>query len=354
MQTSKNKQVMRKLSLISVFLLIVCVAFAQSTNFNEGKKALESNDLDGALSYFNKDLVDNPTSALTFYYRAWVYYINSEYAKALNDITAGLKYVSSKQNKLKGGFYEMRAKVYNQLDEPDKAMADYNLAIKTDAEDPDFYNGRAQLFFEKNMYANADKDYLSMLKLDETDADALTGLSRNLLAQGKHEEADKMLLKLKKLHPEYANAYYYSAINKFEQQKYNDAISESFLAFCLDDDDDSNRELFLRYAAKNYDFALSKLNIKTKEEPENYYWYFYKGLLLQNNEKYGDAIISYNRTLSLMEEPNIKVMEHRANCYSELGLQELAIKDFDYILSKDSTRSYVYAYSVSSPKNSQI
>lgn len=335
---------MKKILTLIVFGLLSCILFAQSVNFTEGKKALGANDLDGAINFFTKDIKDYPNSALTYYYRAIVYFNTTQNANALNDVNLGIKNTTKKEIKLKGGLYEIRAKINIELDEPDKAVADYTMAIKLDATDDDYYAGRAQLYYEKEIYNKAEEDYFSILKLNETDARAYAGLGRNYIAQKKYAEADKLLTKLKKLHPDNGYAYYYSAKSLYNQGKYDDAIEESFHAFRIDDSDDGFRELFENYAAKNYPLAVSKVTLKMKEEPENYFWPSYKGILLQDKEDYNDAIASYSLAIKLSDQPRVGLFSRRGRCYMNNGMQALAINDYDFVLSTDSTRAYDYAY----------
>ena len=123
---------------ICLLIFISTAIYGQSSNFTEGKKALNEGDLDVALEYFNKDLSDNPNSSLTYLYRAWLYYSKSENAKALNDINAGLKFTTSKEKELVAVLYELRAKTYFDLAEPEKALADYTNAIKIYGTNPDY------------------------------------------------------------------------------------------------------------------------------------------------------------------------------------------------------------------------
>ena len=207
-------------------LLSCCITaiFAQSTNFNEGQKAFDAGDYDVALEYFTKDITDNPKSATTYYSRGYVYLNQSEFAKALSDANMGLKCVSGKDKKQKARLYELRAIANTQIEDREKALADYTTAIKTDNSDPDFYVGRSNLYFDLKMYDKAEADLMDVLKLDETNVGGLAGLGRSFVVKKQYAEANKIFAKLLKLHPDNDEAYYYSAINAYEQQKFDDAI----------------------------------------------------------------------------------------------------------------------------------
>lgn len=334
---------MKKLTIALVLLCLHTMVFSQSTNFKEGKKALDEGNENTALEYFNKDISDNPKNPVTYYYRASIFYNNAENARALNDVNAGLKFVIAKDKQLKALLHELRAKIYVELEESEKAIEDYTMAIKNYGTDPDFYIGRGQLYAEKSMFDKEQQEYLAILKFDETNAAAHALLARNYIALEKYAEADKLLSKLKKLHPDFDEAYYYSAIIAFKNENYNQAIDDSFRAFVLDDDDDANRKLFLDCSTHNYPLALARITNKSNEEPENDFWIFYKGVLLENKEDYIEAVQAFTKVIKLINEPNKIVLSRRAGCYQNIGLHELAIADYDVVLAEDSTRAFDYA-----------
>lgn len=335
---------MKKLTIAFFLLCLQTMVFSQSSNFKEGKKALDEGDENTALEYFNKDISDNPNNSLTYFYRASIFYNNAEIARALNDVNSGLKFVSAKDKQLKAVLHELRAKVYIQLEEPDKALTDYTTAIKNYGTDPDFYIGRGQIYAEKGLLDKEQQEYLAILKFDETNAAAHALLGRNYIALEKYADADKLLSKLKKLHPDYDEAYYYSAISAYYQKNYNQAIEDSFMAFVLDDEDNSNRDLFISYAEKNYAYALAKITGKINEEPNNDFWIFFKGVLQENNEDYCDAVVTYTTAAKLIYEQNEILLSRRASCYRNIGLLDLAIADYNEVLAIDSTSVFDLAY----------
>lgn len=339
-----NLRLMKKLHLAFLFLCLSSLTFSQSSNFNEGLKALEAGDEVTALENFSKDISDNPKNSVSYYYRATIYYNRAENANAMKDVNAGISFVSSKEKRLKAILHELRARIYTQLDELEKAMSDYTTAIKNDTSDPDFYIGRGQLYRDKGMLVNEQAEYAAILKFDETNAAAHALMARSYIGLKNYAEADKLLSKLKKLHPEYDEAYYFSAISAFNQKNYNQAIEDSFKAFVLDDSDDSNRDIFIEYSAHNYPLALARISTKVSEEPENAFWIFFKGILQKNAEAYTDAISLFTRANSLVEGPDAIILSYRALCYNQIGLQQLAIDDFNTVLSIDSTRVFDLAY----------
>ncbi len=73
---------------IVIVLMLFCVVqmYGQSSNFRAGKKAYDTEMYEKAMSYFDKDIEDNPKSPLSYRYRADIYYRQSQYAYALSNI----------------------------------------------------------------------------------------------------------------------------------------------------------------------------------------------------------------------------------------------------------------------------
>ncbi|MTK53103.1 tetratricopeptide repeat protein [Paludibacter sp.] len=333
---------MKKIVFILMLVLFALSGFAQSVNFKEGKNAFNNNDLETALKFFSNDIQDNPSRSVTYFYRAWIYYKKSLYAKALEDINVGMKHITRKQKLLKGGLYELKAKVNKELEEPGLAIENYTAAIKCDPKDDDFYAGRAQVCYEACQYEKSESDYLSILKFDENNARAMAGLGRNYLAQKRYEEAGKLLERLKKLHPKYGTAYYFSSKALYKQKKYDEAIDDMFQAYIICDLDEEYFEKFLTYSEKNCGLAMAKINDKIKNEPDNYYWRGRAGTLLMNNGEYRRALKYFTQAIDLKKEPDAYLLTQRGLCYNNLGLLSLASENFKESLKNDSTYTFDY------------
>jgi clan AA aspartic protease (TIGR02281 family) len=331
---------MKKTALVLMLELLALACFAQSVNFKEGKNAINNNDLESALKFFTNDIQDNPSCSATYYYRAWIYYKRSLYANALDDINLGLKLITKKQRLLKGGLYELKAKVNKELEEPDQAIENYTIAIKCDPKDDDFYAGRAQVYFEACQYEKSESDYLSILKFDENNARAMAGLGRSYLAQKRYDEAVKLLDRLKKLQPKYGVGYYFSSKALYEQKKYDEAIDDMFQAFVICDLDEDYFEKFLTYSEKNCGLAMAKINEKIRNEPDNYYWRGRAGTLLMNNGEYRRALKYFTQAIDLKTEPDAYLLTQRSLCYNNLGLLTLASEDLNESLKNDSTYTF--------------
>jgi clan AA aspartic protease (TIGR02281 family) len=194
------------------------------------------------------------------------------------------------------------------------------------------------------MFDKAEADYIQVIKMNESDVQALASLGRNHLAQKNYSESEKIFNQVVKLDPEYSSAYYFRSIMFFEQKKYNDAITDAFYAYNLDQTDKGFRRLFLNYAEKNIPFALSKVNTKINEFPEKDNWYFVRAQIYETNKDYFPAIADYSKMLDFTDANyRSTILQYRADCYKSEGLYDQAIADYDEAILSDTSQAYFYS-----------
>jgi clan AA aspartic protease (TIGR02281 family) len=336
---------MKKTVLLFIALFSTLLGKAQSYNFEQGVKAYNENDLDKAMEYFGREINDNPKAPLSYYYRAIIYNYQEQNSAALRDINTVIKYSSSKDKLLLAGAHRLRGDIYVKIENYDKTFEDYAVALKLAPDDPEIYIDRAQIYFELNQYQKAEADYKQALKMDESLVVAWVGLGRNYLNQKNFPEAEKTLNKVIKLAPSYTAGYKFRARYYYELQKYTNAIDDIFYAFQLDESDNRIRSILLFYSEKNYPLSLSKVNSQISAYPEKDIWYFIRAQLNEGKYNFTAAIKDYTKLMELSDIGfRSDLLRYRANCYSNSGMYELAISDYNEIISIDSSNAYAYAY----------
>lgn len=334
----------KTLSIISaLFTILFCNA--QTYNFEQGVKAYEENDYEKALDYFGREINDNPKAALALYYRATIYTYQDQNSFALKDVNNSIKYFSPKDKKVLAGAHRLRGDIYCKIENYEKTYEDYAIALKLSPNDPEIYIDRAQIYFDLKQYLKAESDYRQALKIDESLVVPYAGLGRNYINQKKYNEAEKVLNQVIKLSPDYSDGYYFRALAYFEQNKYDEAIEDIFHCFQLDDTDEGVSSLFINYSEKNYPLSFSKVNAKISSYPEKDTWYLVRAQLYEGKNNYKAAIIDYTKLMELSNvdfKPNL--LSYRGKCYSEAGMYDQSIKDFEEAISIDSTDAYYYSY----------
>lgn len=336
---------MKKILFLITVLFGALYSNAQSYNFEQGVKAYNENNLEKALDYFGREIIDNPKSALSLYYRAIIYNYQEQNSFALKDVNNAIKYFSPKEKVLLAGAHKLRGDIYYKIENYEKTFEDYSFALKLSPTDPDIYIDRAQIHYELEQYSKAEADYKQALKIDESLVKPYAGLGRNYTQQKNYIEAEKILNQLIKLSPDYAGGYKFRAIAYFEQNKYDKAIEDVFYCLQLDENDKIIRNLFISYSEKNYSLAFSKVNSQISSNPEKELWYFVRAQLYEGKYDYRAAASDYTKLLELCDVTyKADILSYRAKCFSNAGLYEQSITDYSEAISIDTTNANYYGY----------
>ena len=334
----------RNLLIVIALLFSFVSSFGQSYNYEKANEAFKAKDYDLALDFYTREISDNPKNIEALFYRSLTYQYKGNYSLALADANTALKSFTKKEKKWIAASHSLKASIYLDIEEPEKAIEEYSLAIKLNDEYKSNYISRAQVYYDLNKFDQAEADYLHVINMEESDVQALTGLGRNYVATKKYPEAEKIFNQVIKLDPDYTSAYYFRSVMYYQQKKYNDAITDAFYSYVLDESDKGNRSLFIKYADKNIPFALSKLNSKINEFPEKENWYFVRAQLYENSKDFFAAITDYNKMLDIVDAAyRSSILTYRADCYNSEGMYDRAISDYDEAISRDSTRAYYYS-----------
>jgi len=335
---------MKKVNLLFAGLILTVITVAQSYNFDQAVEAYNAKDFDKALDFLNRDLADNPKSVGSYCYRALVYAKTGNNAEALSSINNAIRF-QLRKDKLSNAYnYYIRAMIYGEIEDAQKAIADLTMSIKLAPDDPEYLIERAALYVAAEEYEKGEADFRSALKIDESYVDAWLGIGRSYFIQQRYDDADKALTKLIKLSPEYPIGYYYKARVDFALKKYDAAIEGMFFVLTLDNESVLARKLFLTFASQNLPLALSNLNSQIIATPQQEFWYLLRTSVLEENKDYLLAIADYNKVMELSDDfPKSGILGYRAACYNELGNFSQAIADYNQALSLDSSNAYHFA-----------
>ena len=172
-----------------------------------------------------------------------------------------------------------------------------------------------------------------MLAEDEADQGAMIGLARNMIKRGQYEGAIEMLDKCKRYDADYAEIYRFM-MQAYEKMGENTkAIDAGLEWFEKSDDASSSALLHLLVQRTNYAEANIKARAKKSENP--FQW---KALLCQfyeDTHKYAEAVKAYDELESEFGHYD-QINVYRSECYSELGLYDMAIADISKIMENEA------------------
>lgn len=282
-------------TLLTVTLLTVLSvnAYAQKNKTDNDynlKKAYEvlqeENDEAKGLELVNKQLRETPDNVESLLLRVRLLRRKNEFGQALQDINHALKVNKPKKTEVQNStLHWWKAYIYEDMGDKVNAAASFKtaceLARKDDKENLQSISfDYAQSLYDLGDYAGADAIYRKMLALDEADQAAMAGLARNMI----------------------------------EREQYSEAIDKVML--------------------KRLNYAEASIKTRIKKTENRFQWMAFLCQFYETSHQYAEAVRTYDEfeaEFGHYDEINV----YRFDCYSELGLNELAIADISKAMEKD-------------------
>lgn len=282
-------------TLLTVTLLTVLSvnAYAQKNKTDNDynlKKAYEvlqeENDEAKGLELVNKQLRETPDNVEALLLRVRLLRRKNEFGQALQDINHALKVNKPKKTEVQNStLHWWKAYIYEDMGDKVNATASFKtaceLARKDDKENLQSISfDYAQSLYDLGDYAGADAIYRKMLALDEADQAAMAGLARNMI----------------------------------EREQYSEAIDKVML--------------------KRLNYAEASIKTRIKKTENRFQWMAFLCQFYETSHQYAEAVRTYDEfeaEFGHYDEINV----YRSDCYSELGLNELAIADISKAMEKD-------------------
>lgn len=271
----------------------------------------------------DQQLQETPDNADARVVRATLYLKQKKYGNALSDMNLAIKYYKKGGIFPKYTIYWGRARAYYDMEDFDKALADYDTAYKLVLKDKkgttdihDILYERAQIYYDLKDYASADADYWQMLKHDEADQVAMIGLIRNMIARKEYDKALELVNECEKYDADYDEVYRFRMQIYDKTDEVDKAIDDAIAYF--DKSDNPSLELTNPIFKKHLSYALAQVNAKIAYENDNYGWKMLRTTIYELGHDYIGAIKAYD---DIEKEFGIspQILYYRANCYNEIG-----------------------------------
>ena len=313
-----------------------------STNDYNLKKAYEvlneEKDEAKALDLVTKQLRETPDNVDALILRTRLLRRKHEFGQALQDINHALKVNKPKKTDIQNStLHWWKAYIYQDMGDWQSAAASfktaYELAQKDDKDNLQSISfDYAQALYSLKDYDGADVIYNKMLALDEADQAAMIGLARSMVTREQYKEALELLDKCQKYDADYAEIY------RFKMQAY-DKLGETNKAIdagldWFDKDNDANTEAILMVLQKRQNYAEASMKSRAKKSESPFQWKAFLCQFYEETHQYAEAVKAYDdleEEFGHYDQINI----YRSQCYSELGLNDLAIADISKAMAKD-------------------
>jgi len=201
------------LSLLTYMMVLTSVAWAQDAIYFY-KQGLESSLANQRIGYFTKALELNPNLVEAYEKRAFHYYYQRRYDKAIQDYT---KVIELKPDGSEA--YRMRGSAHLKKEELQLAIDNLNRAIELDPRAASAYGFRAEAYRLSGMATEAVRDSTEAIGLrgdERTTATAYRTRAKALLELGREEESDADFNKSVELDPRYVLIRYLASTSSLE------------------------------------------------------------------------------------------------------------------------------------------
>lgn len=320
--------------LLALFCLVLQPLSAQTNEQNNYKyhKAIELIESDGDLKQvrklLNENISVNPKHISSYVTLVQLDMYEGDYSAALSGIGKAKKLNYRKSGTTDANLMWWEASIYEEMQEWGRAVAIMETAVekarKEDKENlPDMIYDLAEMYFKQKDYQASDAAYKELLKLDEWAQKPRLGLARNMIAREQYDSALEMLEECKKYNKENPNIYKFQ-VNVYEAKKeYKKMIDAMILTYEKSEDSDY---LDVDRFKKDKRYSEAVLKGKIAQKGDNLIWRVFLAELYDKSYEHAKALSVLN---GLMEEfnGNPALYEIRAECYSELGMTEHAVKD---------------------------
>lgn len=298
----------------------------------------EENDEAKGLELVNKQLRETPDNVEALLLRVRLLRRKKEFGQALQDINHALKVNKPKNTEVQNPtLHWWKAYIYEDMGDKVNAAASfktaYELSQKDDKENLQSISfDYAQSLYDLEDYAGADAIYRKMLALDEADQAAMVGLTRNMIEREQYSEAIEILDKCQKYDADYSEIY------RFKMQAY-DNLGDASKAIdagleWFEKNDDVNIEAIGKVLLERPNYAEASIKTRIKKTEKRFQWMALLCQFYEASHQYAEAVRTYDALeaeFGHYDEINV----YRSDCYSELGLNELAIADISKAMEKD-------------------
>ena len=333
--------------LAAILLTVLCGNVYAQKNKNDNdynlKKAYEvlqeEKDEAKALDLVNKQLRDTPDNVEALLLRVRLLRRKKDFGQALRDINHALKVNKPKKTEMQNStLHWWKAYIYRDMGDDQNAAASfktaYELAQKDDKDNLQSISfDYAQSLYDLDDLAGADAIYRKMLALDEADQAAMIGLARNMVKREQYKEAIELLDKCQSYDADYAEIYRFKMQAYDKMGEVNKAIDAGLDWF--DKNDDASTTLIIDVLKKRPNYAEASLKSRAKKSDKSFQWKAFLCQFYEATHKYAEAVKAYDDLEAEFGHYD-QINVYRSDCYSELGLNEMAIADISRAMEKEA------------------
>ena len=345
------KSIVKRIAVLLTACTMALPGFSQSREDNRPynlQKAYEvlqnDHDEDQALKLLSDQIKSTPDNVECWLLMCRIYRNQKEYGRAMSSVNEAIRVNKPK----KSGFvnstlYWWKSSVYDDMGNNEQEIEWLKKALdaarkdnKENVQNISFDLGQA--YYEAKKYDESDAVYRQMVKEDETDQAAMTGLARNMIQREDYAGAVRMLDASQKYGEDYSETYRFRSEAYDKMGETDKAIDDALLWF--EKDEDAYDSAIIKLMMKHRTYAIAKAKTSMKSSDSKDAWRVLLLSIYEEAGEYENAIKEYDA----LEEDYGKdefIYAHRADCYNELGLTDMALSEIEKAIELEADYSNI-------------
>ena len=238
----------------------------------------------------------------------------------------------------------MRAGIWADKKEFDKAIAEYTEAIRLDPESSYSYRGRGRTWSTNGEPEKAVADYTEAIRLDPESSCAYLGRGWTWGTSGESDKAIADYTEAIRLDPKCSYAYAGRGLAWCAKSDFGKALAD------LSDSISMNSDCALAYLGRGltwklkgeYDKAVADLTEAIRLDPDCHRVYYFRGLARSEKKEFDDAIADFTEAVRLDPEFSVDAYVDRGIAWCGKKEFEKAFADYNVAIQLDPTNARAY------------
>ncbi|MDE5968531.1 MAG: tetratricopeptide repeat protein, partial [Muribaculaceae bacterium] len=221
------------------------------------------------LKVYDDELRQNPDNFNVLFRRAFHFYGQNQYNRALADIDRAIQLIPAKDSDLLMQAYSLRANIYLMTDKPQLALPDLDKASQLDPSSYTLLYQKANTEFLLGNYTAAKEDYKALQRRHNRSLEALIGQARVAVKENNLGLANELVDEAVAMYPSSSEAYTRRASVRRMLGNNVGAVDDLVMAIAVDKDNKKALRDIVEMSHVDYNAVITSLSSAINQAPDN-------------------------------------------------------------------------------------
>lgn len=270
------------------------------------------------LKVYDDELNRNPDNFNVLFRRAFHFYGQNQYNRALADIDRAIQLIPSKDSDLLMQAYSLRANIYLMTDKPQLALPDLDKAYQLDPSSYTLLYQKANTEFLLGNYTAAKDDYKALQRRHNRSLESLIGQARVAVKENNLGLANELVDEAVAMYPSSSEAYTRRASVRRMLGNNVGAVDDLVMAIAVDKDNTKALRDIVKMSHIDYNAVITSLSSAINQAPDNELYTYLRASIAQAHYNYLPALADYQTLIDRHGISHAGVYASMAECYYNL------------------------------------